>query len=319
MNSEKLSPSDIVRKYVNIVWNEGDVEEAANFLAETCHRHDTDIGVIEDVSSFSLEDQKERLKYAQQHAGRVNFEILKLLEAGEFVTMIWDLTYQPENDEELSVMGEKGYFIDKQNRMLSKGIEVFRIVGGRIIEIWVTQGPWMPGHWGATQTDSLTSSVEMTMSAKEVIEDYVTRMWNKADPTAIEDYLAETCWRHDAGEPDRQFMQFDHAFQRQRAQEGYDNGKFNFQPILLLECGEFVTFVWNLNFLLSKEELVAEMRQKGAQMDENGAVLMKGMEVFHVVDGKVVEVWVGQCWDFKGHWGDTLSEGLPQLEFEVAW
>ena len=37
------------------------------------------------------------------------------------------------------------------------------------------------------------------MSGSEIVRDYVTRVWNKRDPTAIPDYIGEPCWRHDAG------------------------------------------------------------------------------------------------------------------------
>ena len=314
-----MTAADIVRNYVDVVWNQGDLSRVRELLADPSYRHDTDIGVTQSLSVFTLEDQFERLKHAQQHAGRIHFEIIKLLEQGDYVTMIYDLTYQPKDSQEAQSMKDKGYYFNDAGKMQSKGIEVFRLKDNKIVETWITQGPWMPGHWGETKTDELSSSEQHSNSPREVIREYVTRMWNKADASAIEDYLAPLCWRHDAGEPDRQFMQFDHAFQRQRAHEGYENGKFNFQPILLLESGEYVTFVWNLNFMLSKEELIEGMRQRGAELDEDGAVLMKGMEVFHVVDGKVVEVWVGQCWDFKGHWGASQTVDDAPLPFEVKW
>ena len=169
------------------------------------------------------------------------------------------------------------------------------------------------------------------MSGSEIVRDYVTRVWNKRDPTAIKDYIGEPCWRHDAGEPERQFMKFDHEFQMVRAREGYEAAFFDFQIVKLLESGEFVTMIWNLNFKPATEEVANRLRKQGdehgdswhpadetedignrlerqgAVTDENGNLLFKGIEVFHILDGKIVEVWVAQGFGLTGHWGPTMT------------
>lgn len=169
------------------------------------------------------------------------------------------------------------------------------------------------------------------MSGSEIIRDYVTRVWNERDPTAIKDYIGEPCWRHDAGEPERQFMKFDHEFQMVRAQEGYKAAHFDFQIVQLLESGEYVTMIWNLVFTPTSEEVRRRLtgqsdehgcswhpadetedvrkaqERQGAVVDDEGNLLYKGIEVFHIRDGKIVEVWVAQGFGLTGHWGPTMT------------
>ena len=102
---------------------------------------------------------------------------------------------------------------------------------------------------------------EQTRPLTNVIRDCVTRLWNQRDTSAIAEYLGETCWRHDAGEPDRQFMQFDQTFQHQRAEEGYATGAFDFQFVQMLEGGDFVTMIWDLNYTPSSDELTNRLKR----------------------------------------------------------
>ncbi len=306
MNDSPLSASEVVGAHVDAVWRNGDVDRALGYLAETSWRHETGIEGSDPVRAFSLKAQRERISREAALAGEAEFQIVKLLESGEFATMVWDLTCRIPADE-AEALRAQGYYFDDQNRLLTKGIQAFRVVDGKIVETWATQGPWFPGHWGETKTDHLATTDPAAKAPDEVVRDYVTRIWNQEDPSAIGEYLAESCWRHDAGEPERQFMHFDHAFQRQRAEEGYANGGFDFQMLEMLVSGDYITMIWDLNMSLKKEELRAGMQARGAQFDQNGNIMLHGMEVFHVVNGKVVEVWVGQCWDLKGHWGRTMS------------
>ena len=102
-------------------------------------------------------------------------------------------------------------------------------------------------------------------------------------------------------------MKFDHEFQMVRAKEGYERGLFDFRFVKLLESGEFVTMVWDLHFTPATEEIGNRLRKDGAVVDDNGNMLMKGIEVFHVRDGKIVEVWVAQGWGLKGSWGPSMT------------
>ena len=70
------------------------------------------------------------------------------------------------------------------------------------------------------------------------------------------------------GEPERQFMKFDHEFQMVRAREGYEAAFFDFQIVKLLESGAFVTMIWNLVFTPATEEVANRLRKQG---DEHGS------------------------------------------------
>ena len=145
------------------------------------------------------------------------------------------------------------------------------------------------------------------MTNKEIITDYVTRAWNKRDTSAVLDYIQDPCWRHDAGEPTKPFMQFSNADQMQRMEEGYAVGDFDFEILHLLESGEFVTMVWNLTLTPSSNALRQRLVDSGGQLDEDGNLLNKGIEVFRLKDGKIVETWVAQSHALTGHWGETMS------------
>ena len=307
MTNATLSPAEIIRTYVDCIWNQGKVELVEQFLAPNCWRHDTDPAWTETdqpVRGFSLEDQMNRL--ADVVNQDIDIQIQELIESDEYVTMIWNLICTP-NKELLSAVIEAGYTIDDNGSYKTKGVEVFHVVDQKIVEVWSARGPWMPNHWGETQTHDAGVVSEQPRPLTNIVRDYVTRLWNQRDTTAIAEYLGETCWRHDAGEPDRQFMQFDQAFQHQRAEEGYATGTFDFQFVQMLEGDDFVTMIWDLNYTPSSDDLTNRLREAGSQIDENGDVVAKGIEVFCIKEGKIVEVWVAQGHAFKGHWGPNKT------------
>ena len=145
------------------------------------------------------------------------------------------------------------------------------------------------------------------MTPSEIVMDYVTRTWNKRDPSAVPEYLADPCWRHDSGNPELPFAGFSNADQMKRLEEGYATGEFDFQTVELLESGEFVTFIWNLNYTPANKEIRKSLISRGSQVDQNGNIMVKGIEVFRVRDDKIVEIWVAQNFELKGHWGPTMS------------
>ncbi len=145
------------------------------------------------------------------------------------------------------------------------------------------------------------------MTPGEIVEDYVTRVWNKRDPGAVSEYLADPCWRHDTGNPEKPFAEFTNADQMARLEEGYATGDFDFQTVQLLESGEFVTYIWNLSYKPANDAIKAGLAGRGAEFDDDGNVMVKGIEVFRVRDGKIVEIWVAQSSELKGHWGPTMS------------
>jgi len=145
------------------------------------------------------------------------------------------------------------------------------------------------------------------MTPTEIVRDYVTRTWNKRDPSAVAEYLADPCWRHDTGNPDAPFASFTNADQMGRLGEGYATGEFDFQAVHLLESGEFVTYVWNLTFTPAIAEAKEGLVNRGAELDENGNIMVRGMELFRVRDGKIIEIWVAQSFELKGHWGPTMT------------
>lgn len=148
---------------------------------------------------------------------------------------------------------------------------------------------------------------ERNLPPAEVVREYVTRTWNEQDPSALTEFLAEPCWRHDTGNPEAPFKKFTAKEQAARAQEGYATGSFDFQIVELIEAGEFVTMIWNLDYIPASQNIKEHLLAEGALFDDRGNVMMKGIEVFRVRNGKIIETWVAQTAEFKGHWGETMT------------
>lgn len=137
-----LSAREVVASYVERVWNLGDSTAVVEFCADPYTRHDAGR-----VRVMSHADQLERVtgERAQGTAadGRsLRFETLLLAGDGRDVTWVWNMT-GPAGTE-LAASGVTAEVVGDELRIC--GIEVFRVVEGRIIEVW--NSPPMAGHWG---------------------------------------------------------------------------------------------------------------------------------------------------------------------------
>jgi hypothetical protein len=108
------------------VWNLGRLEWIPELVADPCLRHHPGR-----VDTVSVEDNVKRVGAGREHFPGVAFENVVLAGAGEYVTscytMRWDDPEAPGGRRE------------------SAGIEVFRVVDGRIAETWnldPSEGPW---------------------------------------------------------------------------------------------------------------------------------------------------------------------------------
>ena len=135
-------PRDIVASYIERVWNLGDSSAVVEYCADPYVRHDAGRSRV-----MSHAEQLERVT-GEQAAGTaadgrsLHFETLLLAGDGRDVTWVWNMTGR--TGTELAESGVEAEVVGDELRIC--GIEVFRVVDGRIAEVW--NSPPMAGHWG---------------------------------------------------------------------------------------------------------------------------------------------------------------------------
>lgn len=127
----------------------------------------------------------------------------------------------------------------------------------------------------------------MTRSALEVVTLYNLEVWNKGRIELVPELCAEQMTRYDANS----VTTLDLDEQIARIRHNYDELRPTFEPIVLAGGDEYVTLVWNVT-----------------GRDPNWKWC--GIEVFRVVDGKIVEVWNGPYVDGRWVRGGTLAGAL---------
>lgn len=126
----------------------------------------------------------------------------------------------------------------------------------------------------------------MKRTAKEVIELYNYRVWNQGDLDLAADLLGDTVTRHYVGGA----KVLSNAEAVDRIRQGLaQSGSCTFElPLLLVdEDGEYVTIVFEYN----------------GPVPDLGVADFGSMEIYRVVDGRIVEVWN------PGTHGNNLQQG----------
>jgi len=123
----------------------------------------------------------------------------------------------------------------------------------------------------------------MTRSAKEVVELYNLVVWNERDFALADELMGESVIRHDVGEV--KTLTHEQAVQRiVDTWEMFDTLRFDLNMVIAGEDGEFVTLVYE-----------SPMTTK-----DGHEMTISSMEIFRVVDGRIVEVW--NCGYKQGVW-----------------
>lgn len=123
----------------------------------------------------------------------------------------------------------------------------------------------------------------MTRSAREVVELYNLVVWNERDFALAEELLGDTVIRHDVGEA----TTLTHAEAVQRVKDRwamFDALRFDLPIVVADDDGEHVAIVYQMTATLTG----------GDDMP------IGSMEMFRVVDGRIVEVW--NCGYKQGVW-----------------
>ncbi len=113
-----------------------------------------------------------------------------------------------------------------------------------------------------------------TRSAREVVEQYNLVVWNQRDFALAEELMGDSVIRHEVGEAT--VLTHDEAVERIVDHwEMFDELRFDLNLVVAGEDGEHVAIVYQSPMKL----------KDGTQVD------VGSMEIFRVVDGRIVEVW----------------------------
>lgn len=149
----------------------------------------------------------------------------------------------------------------------------------------------------------------MVRSPSEVVRTYLEEVWHKKNMHILPELLAESSWRHDTYDVDNQLICVSLEEQLQRVQDGLSLGDWEFTVIELLEDGPFCTLVYDSALDPKNATIRESITEKYAPVfDVKGHLRFKGIEVFKVRDGKIIEIWNAQHYTLRGSWGDTQTD-----------
>ncbi|MGN6338134.1 nuclear transport factor 2 family protein [Mycobacterium sp.] len=116
----------VVELYNLVVWNERNIDLADELLADTVIRHE-----VGGASTLTHAEAVQRVADMWQMADSLRFDLNVVIEGddGEHVAIVYDSTITTKDGTETNIAS----------------IEVFRVVGGKITEVWncgYQQGVW---------------------------------------------------------------------------------------------------------------------------------------------------------------------------------
>ena len=123
----------------------------------------------------------------------------------------------------------------------------------------------------------------MTFSAREVVELYNLVVWNKRDFALAEELMGESVIRHEVGEA--QTLTHEQAVGRIVDNWAmFDKLRFDLNLVVAGDDGEHVAIVY----------------QSPMELKDGTKTSVGSMEIFRVVEGRIVEVW--NCGYKQGVW-----------------
>ena len=123
----------------------------------------------------------------------------------------------------------------------------------------------------------------MTRTAREVVELYNLVVWNERNFDLAEELVGEKVIRHEVGEA--QTLSHEQAVQRiVDTWAMFDKLRFDLNLVVAGDDGEHVAIVY----------------QSPMELKDGTTTSVGSMEIFRVVDGRIVEVW--NCGYKQGVW-----------------
>jgi len=123
----------------------------------------------------------------------------------------------------------------------------------------------------------------MSRTAREVVELYNLVVWNKKDFALADELMGDTVIRHDVGEADT--LTHEQAVQR---------------IVDMWEVSDELRFDLNLVVAGDDGEHVAIVYESPIKLKDGTETTVGSMEIFRVVDGRIIEVW--NCGYKQGVW-----------------
>ena len=120
---------DVVTRYLDVLYNERRLDLIPDLIADPTWRHHAG-----DVKSLTIAETVARLEATLELCPVLRFETAMLAATDEMVTVAWNGSSTQHNG--------KSY--------VYCGIEVFRVLHGKIVEIWNSRETG--GHWQPSQT-----------------------------------------------------------------------------------------------------------------------------------------------------------------------
>ena len=117
---------EVVERYNLVVWNECNIEMAEELFADTVIRHE-----VGEAHTLTREQAVNRVKDTWNMLGKLRFDLNIVIDGddGEHVAIVYDSTITAKDGTETNIAS----------------IEVFRVVDGKITEVWncgYKQGVW---------------------------------------------------------------------------------------------------------------------------------------------------------------------------------
>lgn len=129
MSTEEPSARAVVERYLDVLYNERRLDLIPDLIADPTWRHHAG-----EVKSLTLEETVARLEATLELCPVLRFDTAMMCATDEMVTVAW-------NGASTQTSGKSYVYC---------GIEVFRVVDGKIVEIWNSRET--RGHWEPTQT-----------------------------------------------------------------------------------------------------------------------------------------------------------------------
>lgn len=128
-----MSPREVVERYNYELWNERRFELADELIADRMVRNDPDRRTV--LTRTQARERVESMWAAVRH---VRFRLVHVVAEGELVTIVYqaDIVLPDGSADAIA------------------SIEVFRVVDGRITEVWNTTH--QHGHWPETRPEELS-------------------------------------------------------------------------------------------------------------------------------------------------------------------
>ena len=123
------TPREVVTRYLDVLYNQRRLDLIPELIADPTWRHHAG-----EVKELAMPATIERLEATLELCPELHFDVALLHEGGDMITVAW-------NGRSTQVSGKSYVYC---------GIEIFRVVDGKIVEIWNSRETG--GHWEAPVT-----------------------------------------------------------------------------------------------------------------------------------------------------------------------